>query len=185
MEGFTLVDGIVALVIVVSAILAYARGLVREIMAIVGWVVAAIVAYIFAPQAGAQMKNLPYVGEFFADSCELSVIAAFATIFALALVVAALFTPLFSSLVRASPIGGIDMALGFLFGAARGIVLVAVGLIAYDRAFTDGAVEMIDQSRSAAIFASLQTSIETAIPEDAPNWIVQRYESLVSECAGG
>ena len=34
MEGFTLIDGLVALVIVLSAILAYSRGLVREAMAI-------------------------------------------------------------------------------------------------------------------------------------------------------
>ena len=38
MEGFTLIDGLVALVIVLSAILAYSRGLVREAMAIAGWV---------------------------------------------------------------------------------------------------------------------------------------------------
>ena len=44
MEGFTLVDAVVAGVIVLSAILAYSRGLVREGMAILGWILAAIVA---------------------------------------------------------------------------------------------------------------------------------------------
>ena len=44
MDGFTYVDGIVALILVVSAILAYSRGLVRETMAIAGWIVAAIAA---------------------------------------------------------------------------------------------------------------------------------------------
>ena len=77
MDGFTIVDGVVAGVIVVSAILAYSRGLVRELMAIVGWVAAAILAYIFAPQAEPLVKELPYVGEFLRGSCELSVIAAF------------------------------------------------------------------------------------------------------------
>ena len=38
MEGFTIIDGVVALVIVLSALLAYSRGVVREVMAIVGWV---------------------------------------------------------------------------------------------------------------------------------------------------
>ena len=42
MEGFTIIDGVVALVIVLSALLAYGRGLVREFMAIVGWIAAAI-----------------------------------------------------------------------------------------------------------------------------------------------
>ena len=39
MENFTVVDGGAALVIILSAILAYSRGLVREMMAIIGWIV--------------------------------------------------------------------------------------------------------------------------------------------------
>ena len=49
MDGFTIFDGVVGGVIVISAILAYARGLVREIMSIVGWIAAAILAFLFAP----------------------------------------------------------------------------------------------------------------------------------------
>ena len=48
MEGFTLIDGVVTLVIVLSAILAYSRGLVREAMAIAGWIGAAVLAFVFA-----------------------------------------------------------------------------------------------------------------------------------------
>ena len=51
MDGFTLIDGVVAAVIVLSAVLAYARGLVRESMAILGWIGAAVLAYMFAAQA--------------------------------------------------------------------------------------------------------------------------------------
>lgn len=182
MDGFTLIDGIVAAVIIVSAILAYSRGLVREVMAIAGWVVAAILAFLFAPAVEPWMREIPMVGEFLADSCELSVIAAFATVFAGTLVLAALFTPLFSSMIRRSALGGIDMGLGFLFGAARGVLLVAVAFIAYDRAVAAGTVPMIDNSRSAAVFGAVVDGIENAIPEDAPNWIVQRYEELVAVC---
>ena len=185
MEGFTLIDGVVAAVIVISAILAYSRGLVREVMAIAGWVVAAVLAFIFAPSVEPLMREIPMLGEFLRDSCELSVIAAFATVFAGALVLAALFTPLFSSLVRRSALGGIDMGLGFLFGVARGVLLVAVAFIAYDRAVTPGSVPMVDESRSAAVFARVAASIEQSIPDDAPNWVVQRYEDLVAVCVAG
>jgi membrane protein required for colicin V production len=182
MDGFTLIDGIVAAVIVVSAILAYARGFVREVLAIAGWVVAAVLAFVFAPTVEPLMREIPVVGDFLADSCELSVIAAFATVFALTLVVAALFTPLFSGVVRRSALGGIDMGLGFLFGVARGVLLVAIAFLAYDRAVTPGTVEMVDNSRSAAIFSRTARTIEDSIPDDAPNWIVQRYEDLVAAC---
>ena len=45
MEGFTIIDGIVAVVIILSAVLAYSRGLVREVLSIGGWVVATVAAY--------------------------------------------------------------------------------------------------------------------------------------------
>ncbi|MGB1179481.1 MAG: CvpA family protein, partial [Lentibacter algarum] len=57
MEGFTIVDGVVALIIVVSALLAYSRGLVREGLAIAGWILAAVLAFIFAPQVQPLVKE--------------------------------------------------------------------------------------------------------------------------------
>ena len=50
MDGFTLIDGIVAIVIIMSGLLAYSRGLLREVMAIAGWVAATAVAFIYADQ---------------------------------------------------------------------------------------------------------------------------------------
>jgi membrane protein required for colicin V production len=182
MEGFTLIDAIVAAVIVLSAILAYSRGLVREGMAIAGWIGAAVLAYIFAPQAEPLVRELPVVGEFLADSCELSIIASFAAVFALGLVVMSLFTPLFSSAVQRSVLGGLDQALGFLFGVVRGVLLVAVAFIVYDRAIAADTIAMVDNSRSAKVFASFQGSLNETIPEDAPGWIVGRYEALVASC---
>ena len=82
MEGFTIIDGIVALVIVVSAVLAYSRGFVREALSIVGWIAAAVLAYIFAPKAEPLIREIPMVGEFLGDCCELAIIAAFAAVFA-------------------------------------------------------------------------------------------------------
>ncbi|PJF11120.1 CvpA family protein [Pseudorhodobacter sp. MZDSW-24AT] len=183
MDGFTLVDGIVAGVIVLSAILAYSRGLVREAMAIAGWIGAAVLAFLFAPAAQPLVRELPVVGEFLGDSCELSIIGAFALVFAIGLVIAALFTPLFSSFVQRSALGGIDQALGFLFGVARGVILVAVAFIVYDRAVAANAIPIVDDSRSAKVFASFQANIDESIPADAPGWIVSRYNDLTAACA--
>ncbi|WP_370311679.1 CvpA family protein [Sagittula sp.] len=182
MEGFTIFDGVVAGVIVISAILAYSRGFVREALSIAGWIIAAIVAFLFAPRAKELMFEIPYLGDFLNGSCELAVIAAFAAVFAVALVVISLFTPLFSSAVQHSSIGGVDAGLGFLFGVARGVLLIVVALIAYDRVVGNEPIAMISDSRSAEIFQVMQTRIEEQIPSDAPGWIVQRYEELVNSC---
>jgi membrane protein required for colicin V production len=185
MENLTAVDGGAALIILVSSILAFSRGLVRELMAILGWIGAAIAAYYFAPSVQPLVKELPVVGEFLSDSCELSVVAAFAGVFVVGLIVAALFTPLFSGAVQRSALGGIDQALGFLFGAARGVLLIAVAFIVYDRVLSDQAIPMIDDSRTALVFANFQAEIDENIPADAPGWIVQRYNELTNVCATG
>jgi membrane protein required for colicin V production len=182
MDNFTWVDGGAGVIILLSAILAYSRGLVREAMAILGWVGAAILAFLFAPAATPLIKEIPMLGDFLADSCELSVVAAFAGVFALGLIVAALFTPLFSSVVQRSALGGIDQGLGFLFGVLRGVLLIAVAFIVYDRALSNQSIPAIDNSRTAKVFANFQASIDSAIPSDAPGWIVARYTDLTTIC---
>lgn len=185
MENLTAVDGGAALIILISSVLAFSRGLVRELMAIIGWIGAAIAAYYFAPGVQPLVKELPAVGEFLAESCELSVVAAFAGVFVVGLIVAALFTPLFSGAVQRSALGGIDQALGFLFGVARGVLLIAIAFIVYDRVFSDQAIPMVDESRTALVFANFQAQIDQNIPSDAPGWIVERYNDLTNVCAVG
>lgn len=182
MEGFTVVDAAVAVVVLLSAILAYSRGFVRETLAILGWVAAAVVAYIFAPQVEPLVKEIPVLNRFLGESCELAIIAAFAIVFAVALVVASLFTPLFAGMVQRSALGGIDQGLGFLFGVARGVLLVAVAFIVYDRAVADGSIPVVDDSRSVRIFDGFQDTLSEQIPSDVPGWIVARYEHLVGDC---
>jgi membrane protein required for colicin V production len=182
MDGFTWVDLAVAGLIVVSAILAYARGLVREAMAIVGWIVAAVLAFTFAGTLEPLVREIPVIGPFLGDSCELAVLAAFALVFAVALVVTSFFTPLLSSAIHGSALGGIDRGLGFLFGVARGVLLVAVAFVVYDRVTVGDGIAVVEQSRSATVFGRAQANIEENIPEDAPGWILTRYEALVGEC---
>jgi membrane protein required for colicin V production len=182
MDGFTIVDAGVAAVIVLSALLAYSRGLVREAMAILGWIGAAILAFAFAGMAQPLVREIPVVGEFLGESCELSIIAAFAAVFALGLILAALFTPLLSSVIQRSALGGLDQGLGFLFGALRGIVLVAVALMVYDRVIPDGTVDMVEKARSTQIFAALSGNLDQAVPNDAPDWLVGRYAELTASC---
>jgi membrane protein required for colicin V production len=183
MEGFTLIDAVVAVIIVLSAILAYSRGLVREVLAIAAWVGAAVLAFAFAAEAEPLIREAPVLGEFLRGSCELARIAAFATVFAVGLVVMALITPLFAAVIQRSALAGVDMAFGFLFGVLRGVLLVAVAFLVYDRAVVADTVPMVEDSRSAQVFAAFQTRIEEAIPDDAPAWIVRQYEALVIDCA--
>ena len=179
---FTIIDGVVALIIVLSALLAYSRGFVREGLAIAGWVAAGIVAFIFAPQVKPLVKEVPVINGFIGDNCELAMIAAFAAVFAVALVVASLITPLFSSLVQRSALGGLDQGLGFIFGVARGILLIAIAYFVYETVATSQSFAIVDDSRSARVFSQMTQKVESGNPEQALGWITTQYEQLIAKC---
>jgi membrane protein required for colicin V production len=182
MDGFTIIDAVVAAVIILSAILAWSRGFVRESLAILGWIGAAVLAFLFAPTVRPMVAQLPVLDRFMGDSCELATIAGFAVVFALALVIFSIITPLFSSVVQRSALGGVDQGMGFLFGVARGILLVAIAFIVYDRVMTTQDVPMVENSRSAQVFERMRGQMDDQIPADAPGWIVTSYEQMVMGC---
>lgn len=183
MEGFTIVDGIVLVVIVLSAILAYARGLVREVMSIVGWVVAALAGFYFAPMVEPLMREVPVLRDVLGTNCELGILAGFAVAFAVALIIVSLFTPLLSGVVQNSAVGPVDQGLGFVFGIARGVLLVVIALIVYNTIFGGaGGIEQVDRSRSVAVFGDLERRIAAMLPEDTPQWLAGQYDRLTASC---
>ncbi len=155
----------------------------REALAIAGWIVAAFVAFIFAPQVQPLVKEIPVVGRL--HRRQLRIVddrGLRARSSRVALVVASLFTPLFSSLVQRSALGGLDQGAGFLFGVLRGILLVAIAFFVYETVVTAQQIAMVDDSRSARVFARLTGQIEERNPEEALGWITQQYEQLVGVC---
>jgi membrane protein required for colicin V production len=183
MEGFTIVDGIVLVVIVLSAILAYARGLVREALSIVGWIVAALAGFYFAPMVEPLMREIPVLRDVLGTNCELGILAGFAVAFAVALILVSLFTPLLAGAVQNSALGPVDQGLGFVFGIARGVLLVVIALIVYSTIFGGaGGIEQVDQSRSVAVFGDLERRIADMLPADTPQWLAAQYDRLTATC---
>jgi membrane protein required for colicin V production len=183
MQSFTLVDGVVLAVIVLSAILAYARGLVRESLSIVGWIVAAFAGFAFAPTVEPLIREIPVLRDVLGTSCELGILAGFAVVFVIALVIISLITPFIAGAVQNSALGPVDQGLGFLFGVVRGVLLVVIALVVYNRVFGGTGVPQVDDSHSVAVFAGLQERIAAMLPEDAPQWIAARYGALMSSCS--
>ena len=76
----------------------------------------------------------------------------------------------------------IDQGLGFLFGVARGILLVAVAFFVYDTVLSAQDLAMVEDSRSAKVFARFTGQLEEQNPEEALGWITRQYEQLVGPC---
>ena len=183
MDGFTIIDFGVIVIIAVSALLAFSRGIVREGMAIAGWIAAAILAFIFADTAQPLVRQIPYLGDILGDSCELLILASFAVIFAIALLIVSIFTPLLSSLVQKSILSGLDKNLGFIFGICRGLVLVIAAFFVYFTVMPNQKVISIETSKSATIFQYYADDFKNQNPETVLDWVRTQYDHLINECS--
>jgi membrane protein required for colicin V production len=112
-------DYAVLVIIGLSVALSVMRGLVREVIALAGWVVAFVVANLFS---GTVAPWLP------AGITEGSIrmLVAFAILFVLTLFAAALAALAASRLVRSVGLGAEDRVLGGFFGLARGLLIVMI-----------------------------------------------------------
>ena len=116
MDGLTIIDGVSVAVVLLSGILAYARGFLREVLAISGWIISIIIAFMLAPTGVPLVSEIPYLNKI-VSGCEATTIISFALILAISVLVCSIFTPLLSNVVKRSVFNTFDQSLGFLFGA--------------------------------------------------------------------
>lgn len=118
----TIFDYIVLFVLVSSVIISTMRGLVKEILSLLGWIVAFVLANAYGAKLAPMLPNM-IPGE------TVRLIVAFIALFLGARMLMGLLTLAVSALVSASGLTLADRGLGGLFGLARGIVIVLAGVI--------------------------------------------------------
>ncbi len=118
----TSADLIIIAILALSALLAFMRGFVREVLSIGAWVGAALATIYGFPIAQPFARKYIEVA-LFAD------IAAGVAIFVVALIVLTVLSHALSRNVRSSALGAVDRSLGLLFGLVRGAVLVCLAYL--------------------------------------------------------
>lgn len=118
----TWADGIAICVILLSGLLALARGFVREILGVMAWVCSGLVA--LAVYGDFEPWVLTYI-----PNAKLALPLTIIAIFLLVLIVLTIVVSFIASLVRDSVLSGLDRTLGLLFGFLRGGVIVCLLLI--------------------------------------------------------
>ena len=117
MPALAWVDWALLAVLVLSLLVGLWRGLVFEVLSLVGWIVAYIASQWFAPTLATHVP----IG---VPGGALNHGAAFVAIFLLALVLWTLAARLLRALIHATPLSLIDRVLGGGFGLLRGAVLL-------------------------------------------------------------
>lgn len=163
----TLLDGIVIGFTLVSAMLAMVRGFSREVLSIASWAAAAAAAYFFYPVV------LPYVQPYI-DHAQLAIVAAAAIIFFIALIVVTVITMKVADFIIDSRVGALDRTLGFVYGAARGILVVAVGYLFFSWLVGSNPPAWITEAKSRPLLESVGGWLEGILPDDPENSILNR-----------
>ena len=115
----TLFDHAVLTVTGFSVLLGLLRGFTREVIALASWALAFLAASVYGGDAAALLaKQIPD------DSWR--VLAAFAAVFFVVLIVMSVIALLASKLIKSAGLGFEDRLLGGLFGLARGVLVVLV-----------------------------------------------------------
>jgi len=119
---FTIADLAVVGILLVSAVLAFARGFVHEVLSMVAWVGAGFAVVFGLPYArpvAREMISMPLLAD----------VAAGGVIFIVALLILSLLTRAVSRRVQDSALNAVDRSLGFVFGLFRGALLVCLAYI--------------------------------------------------------
>ena len=119
---FGAVDLVVAAVLLLSGLLAFARGFVRELLAIVTWVGAAVAAlYLFG-------SVKPYAIQVISPSWLAGAVAGVGLFLAVFIALTLLARPMVGR-VKDSPLKGLDRVLGLVFGLLRGAILLSLAFL--------------------------------------------------------
>ncbi len=106
-------------IILLSTLISLVRGFVKEAVSLATWLVAGFLAVSYYPVLAAYLSA-------WIESPTLSQAAAFAILFICTLIVGGIVNYLISQLVSKTGLSGTDKMLGMIFGAARGILIVAM-----------------------------------------------------------
>jgi membrane protein required for colicin V production len=174
----TLLDGILIVIMLISALLAMVRGFVREVLSIAAWIAAAAAAFFFYDDL------LPFVQEHVAQR-QIAVAVAAGGIFLVTLMLVSFITMRISDFVLDSRIGALDRTLGFVFGAARGLLLVVVGMLFFNWFIPDEGAQpnWVAEAKSKPLLNAVGEQLMAALPEDPEKDILEQFQNPLRELA--
>ncbi|MFN3132342.1 MULTISPECIES: CvpA family protein [unclassified Roseibium] len=173
----TLLDGLLLVIMLISAVLAMIRGFVREVLSIVSWVAAAVAAFMLYERV------MPYTQQYISQDLVAMGVSA-AAVFLVTLIVVSYITMRISDFILDSRIGALDRTLGFVFGAVRGLLLVVVAMMFFNWFVQpEQQPRWVQNAKSLPILLSVGERLVAVLPEDPEKAILDKIRE--NELTGG
>jgi membrane protein required for colicin V production len=174
MSAFSLTgwDLFAVAIILISSIMAFARGLMREVFSIVAFIAAGFAAVLFAPMFEQLAAGLVQVAL-------LRILVVGGVIFiAVFILITVATSSLAKALHKSGEIGALDRAAGLVFGAGRGILVLALVVVLFHHV-TGPSAPMPDwllKARTYPVLDSAARGIEVFVPK-ARDYINERRKT--------
>jgi len=166
----TLLDIVLIAVMLVSGLLAMVRGFMREVLSIAAWVLAAAVTLY------AYGKLLPYAKQYFNNDI-VATVAVVGGLFLGTLLIVSVVTIRISDMVLDSRVGALDRTLGFLFGLARGLIIVVVAFQFFVWLVPDRSQpEWVRSAKSKVVLTGTGQWLMSMLPENAEATILNKLK---------
>src|SRR5919198_5842438 len=166
----TLLDIILLVVMLISALLAMVRGFMREVLSIASWAAAAIVTVLGFPKA------LPVVQGYISNDIVAKAVT-IGGIFLGTLIIVSVITIKISDMVLDSRIGALDRTLGFLFGLARGLVIVVVAFLFFAWLVPERSQPTwVRDAKSKVVLKGTGDWLISMLPDDPESTILKRLK---------
>jgi len=152
----------------ISGLLAMVRGFVREVFAIASWVAAAVVTLYAYPHA------LPLAKQYISQDT-IAMAAAVGGVFIVTLLVVSIITVRISDAILDSRIGALDRTLGFVFGAARGLLLAVIGYLFFAALMGDKNMPIwARDAKAKPILEETGRTLLTMLPQDINSDVIKK-----------
>jgi membrane protein required for colicin V production len=166
----TILDLVLLAVMLISGLLAMIRGFMREILSIASWGIAALVTlYSF-------QKLLPTAKTYF-NNDTVATAAVIGGVFIGTLIVVSIVTTRISDMILDSRIGALDRTLGFLFGLARGLLIVVVAFLFFTWLVPEKQrPDWVTSAKSLTVLKSTGDWLMSLLPDDPENTILKKFK---------
>jgi membrane protein required for colicin V production len=166
----TWLDFLLLGVMMISGLLAMIRGFMREILSITAWVAAAVATILLynrlLPVAKANISN---------DM--LAAGAVIGGVFLITLLLVSIITVRVSDMILDSRIGALDRTLGFLFGLARGLIIVVVAFLFFSWLVpANKQPEGVRNAKSRVVLENTGEWLQALLPQDMDNYLSQWFK---------
>ncbi len=165
MDSINYIDMGIVVLVLLSAIVGFVRGFVREVFSLTTWVAAGVVAYLFYEKLAGQLPfNIPNDLVRYGVAILLIVLGVF--------ILGAIINYLFGKAINAIGLGGTDRVLGGAFGVLRGALVVTLMVLLMGLGLTTLTdTPLWKESKLVPHFVNAAEWIKKEIPDNAADKI--------------